>query len=265
MKVGDVTELLRTPRGYQILKLESSTADADAAVRAGARADQRARVHRQAARRVRRSTSSRLRAQAIIEWKNDELKKAYDEGLKQQAERRRSRAPSTETDGMLRRRSGSRSGRGRATSRSSASSSSRSRSRRSCRRSPLEPLEGSQEEDRLAAVSRLLLRALRSRRRAAGPEVHRRRQHRLVRGRAGADSRVRDRQHPACWSRATCSTIPCPLIREGHDGRGRPRPAQGRRRPAGAQGRARARLVLSVDLIGQAVSVEVDAADVKPY
>jgi transcription antitermination factor NusG len=28
---------------------------------------------------------------------------------------------------------------------------------------------------------------------------------------------------------------------------------------------ARARLVLSVDLIGQAVSVEVDAADVKAY
>ena len=28
---------------------------------------------------------------------------------------------------------------------------------------------------------------------------------------------------------------------------------------------ARARLVLSVDLIGQAVTVEVDAADVKPY
>jgi transcription antitermination factor NusG len=28
---------------------------------------------------------------------------------------------------------------------------------------------------------------------------------------------------------------------------------------------AHARLVLSVDLIGQAVSVEIDAADVKPY
>jgi transcription antitermination factor NusG len=28
---------------------------------------------------------------------------------------------------------------------------------------------------------------------------------------------------------------------------------------------AHARLVLSVDLIGQAVSVEVDAADVRPY
>jgi hypothetical protein len=28
---------------------------------------------------------------------------------------------------------------------------------------------------------------------------------------------------------------------------------------------AHARLVLAVDLIGQAVSVEVDAADIKPY
>jgi transcription antitermination factor NusG len=28
---------------------------------------------------------------------------------------------------------------------------------------------------------------------------------------------------------------------------------------------SRARLILSVDLIGQAVSVEVDAADVRPY
>jgi len=29
---------------------------------------------------------SRLRSQAIIEWKNPEVKKAFDEGLKQQAE-----------------------------------------------------------------------------------------------------------------------------------------------------------------------------------
>ena len=55
---------------------------------------------------------------------------------------------------------------------------------------------------------------------------------------------------------------PCPLIHEGHDGRSRARPAKG------VVGRlmrkdAHARLVLSVDLIGQAVSVEVDAADVK--
>jgi transcription antitermination factor NusG len=31
------------------------------------------------------------------------------------------------------------------------------------------------------------------------------------------------------------------------------------------QKKEKARLVLSVDLIGQAVSVEIDAADVKPY
>jgi transcription antitermination factor NusG len=29
--------------------------------------------------------------------------------------------------------------------------------------------------------------------------------------------------------------------------------------------KSRSRLILSVDLIGQAVSVEIDAADVKPY
>ena len=73
----------------------------------------------------------------------------------------------------------------------------------------LEPLEGPQEEDRLAAVSRLLLRALRSRRRAAHPEVHRRREHRLVRGQAGADSRVRARQHPpARRQRAAVRSLP---------------------------------------------------------
>ena len=58
---------------------------------------------------------------------------------------------------------------------------------------------------------------------------------------------------------------PCPLIHEGtmvavvH---GPLRGVIGRLMRKDAQ---RARLVLSVDLIGQAVSVEVDAADVKPY
>jgi len=56
---------------------------------------------------------------------------------------------------------------------------------------------------------------------------------------------------------------PCPLIREG----ARVEVAWGPLR--GVTGRlvrkgAHARLVLAVDLIGQAVSVEVDAADVRP-
>ena len=57
---------------------------------------------------------------------------------------------------------------------------------------------------------------------------------------------------------------PCPLIREGMMVEVAHGPLKG------VVGRlmrkdAHARLVLSVDLIGQAVSVEVDAADVKPY
>lgn len=57
---------------------------------------------------------------------------------------------------------------------------------------------------------------------------------------------------------------PCPLIREGMMVEVRSGPLKG------VIGRLvrkneKARLVLSVDLIGQAVSVEVDAADVRPY
>ena len=58
---------------------------------------------------------------------------------------------------------------------------------------------------------------------------------------------------------------PCPHDSRGDDGRGDARPAARRRRAADAQGAPNARLVLSVDLIGQAVSVEVDAADVQAY
>ena len=57
---------------------------------------------------------------------------------------------------------------------------------------------------------------------------------------------------------------PCPLIREGMLVEVTHGPLKG---IAGRLVRKneKARLVLSVDLIGQAVSVEVDAADVKPY
>lgn len=57
---------------------------------------------------------------------------------------------------------------------------------------------------------------------------------------------------------------PCPLIREGmmvEVTHGPLKGVAGRLMRKGAH----ARLVLSVDLIGQAVSVEVDAADVRPY
>ncbi|HEY3092143.1 MAG TPA: UpxY family transcription antiterminator [Vicinamibacterales bacterium] len=57
---------------------------------------------------------------------------------------------------------------------------------------------------------------------------------------------------------------PCPMIREGmmvEVAHGPLKGVIGRLIRKGAH----ARLVLSVDLIGQAVSVEVDAADVRPY
>jgi transcription antitermination factor NusG len=57
---------------------------------------------------------------------------------------------------------------------------------------------------------------------------------------------------------------PCPMIREGmivEVTRGPLKGVTGRLIRKGTN----ARLVLSVDLIGQAVSVEVDAADVRPY
>ena len=76
-----------------------------------------------------------------------------------------------------------------------------------------------------------------------------------------ADSRARDRRHPAA-GRERSQFDPCPLIREGmmvEVVHGPLKGVVGRLVRKGAH----ARLVLSVDLIGQAVSVEVDAADVK--
>lgn len=57
---------------------------------------------------------------------------------------------------------------------------------------------------------------------------------------------------------------PCPLVREGSKVEVTHGPLKGVVGRLVRKG-AHARLVLAVDLIGQAVSVEVDAADVKPY
>ncbi len=81
MKPGDVSQPLRTPRGYQLIKLESATASvrqpfeevrdkiADA-------------VYNQKRRGEVEKYLKRVRAEAIIEWKNDELKKLYDQKIK---------------------------------------------------------------------------------------------------------------------------------------------------------------------------------------
>ncbi|HVH26963.1 MAG TPA: UpxY family transcription antiterminator [Vicinamibacterales bacterium] len=58
---------------------------------------------------------------------------------------------------------------------------------------------------------------------------------------------------------------PCPMIREGTMVEVVHGPLRGVVGRLLRKDAPKARLVLSVDLIGQAVSVEVDAADVKPY
>ena len=78
MKPGEVTEPARTNRGYQILKLETlkeATLQPFDTVR-----DQVAeKVHGARQRQEIRKFMTRVRSQAIIEWKNPELKKAYEQ------------------------------------------------------------------------------------------------------------------------------------------------------------------------------------------
>jgi parvulin-like peptidyl-prolyl isomerase len=82
MKIGEVTEPLRTQRGYQILKLESRT---ETKIRSfnEARDEISQRVGDEKLRGERLKYLERLRGQATITWRNDELKKAYEQALEE--------------------------------------------------------------------------------------------------------------------------------------------------------------------------------------
>ncbi len=84
MKVGDITEPLRTTRGYQILKLEART-DVVTMPFEQAREHIDNQVFTDKRKAEFQKYLEKLRAQAIIEWKNNDVKKAYDEGLQQYA------------------------------------------------------------------------------------------------------------------------------------------------------------------------------------
>ncbi len=83
MKVGDVSEVIRLPRGYQILKLET-LAPAQTMTFEQAREQIGERVFTDKRRAEFQKYLEKLRAQAIIEWKNQDVKKAFEQGLKQQ-------------------------------------------------------------------------------------------------------------------------------------------------------------------------------------
>jgi peptidyl-prolyl cis-trans isomerase SurA len=80
MKQGDITNPIRTAKGYQIFKLETLKA---AAVQPfdSVRDLISDKVAAARTQTEMRKFLARLRAQAIIEWKNEELKKAYERAL----------------------------------------------------------------------------------------------------------------------------------------------------------------------------------------
>jgi peptidyl-prolyl cis-trans isomerase SurA len=82
MKVGDVTEVLRSQKGYQLLKLESMT-QAEVVPFEQARDEISNRVFTDKRKQEFDKYLEKLRTEAIIEWKNAELKRAYEIGLEQ--------------------------------------------------------------------------------------------------------------------------------------------------------------------------------------
>jgi peptidyl-prolyl cis-trans isomerase SurA len=84
LKPGEMTPPIRTARGYQILRLESSTPtkilEFDKA-----REQISERVFTDKRRDEYQKYLVKLRAQAIIDWRNQDVKKAYEEGLALQA------------------------------------------------------------------------------------------------------------------------------------------------------------------------------------
>ncbi len=77
MKPGEVTSPIRTARGFQILKLETLKAAAIQPFES-VRDLVADRVHDARQQAEVRKFLARVRGQAIIEWKNDELKKMYE-------------------------------------------------------------------------------------------------------------------------------------------------------------------------------------------
>lgn len=80
LKVGELTPVQRTTRGYQILKLESRTETRIKSFE-DARGEIADRIVEAKFEAARNEYLERLRAQATITWRNAELKRAYDVAL----------------------------------------------------------------------------------------------------------------------------------------------------------------------------------------
>jgi len=84
MKSGDFTQVVRTTRGFQFFKIESLTASQKMPFEQ-AREQISDRVFTGKRKEEYDKYLARLRTQAIIDWKNADVKKAYEEGLAEPA------------------------------------------------------------------------------------------------------------------------------------------------------------------------------------
>jgi peptidyl-prolyl cis-trans isomerase SurA len=83
MKAGDVSEPVRTTRGYQLLKLEAVTPTQTLTLDQ-AREQISEHVFTDKRKAEFQKYLQKLRSQAIIEWKNEDVKRAFEEGMKLQ-------------------------------------------------------------------------------------------------------------------------------------------------------------------------------------
>ena len=84
LEVGDLSELIRTPQGYQILKLESRTQPTPQPFDE-VRVDISNNVFSDRRLAEYDKYLERLRSEAVIDWKSDELRQAYEAYREQQA------------------------------------------------------------------------------------------------------------------------------------------------------------------------------------
>jgi parvulin-like peptidyl-prolyl isomerase len=78
LKTGDIAEPIRTPTGYQLLKVEQKD-DASVEPFESVRADVTSRVQNQRLDAETQKFVDSLRGQAIIEWKDEDLKRMYEQ------------------------------------------------------------------------------------------------------------------------------------------------------------------------------------------
>ena len=94
MKSGEITPLIRTSRGFQFFKVETVTASETVPFEQ-AREQINERVIGGKRKDEFDKYLTKLKAQAIIEWKNEDVKKAYEEGLAAQAAQAAQAKPAT--------------------------------------------------------------------------------------------------------------------------------------------------------------------------